>query len=90
METKKPILSDARQFATAIREKHPTQLFAYNLSPSFNWDEAGMSDADIRALNTELGKLGYVWQFITLASVTHCSRMHADFVHSESGGLVRS
>ena len=66
-ETKKPILSDAAHFATEIRKKYPHQLFAYNLSPSFNWDEAGMSDAAIQALNTELGKLGYIWQFITLA-----------------------
>ena len=67
METKKPILSDAQHFATEVRKKFPTQLFAYNLSPSFNWDQAGMSDKAIKELNTELGKLGYVWQFITLA-----------------------
>ncbi len=36
METKKPILSDAAHFATEIRKKYPSQLFAYNLSPSFN------------------------------------------------------
>lgn len=72
METKKPILSDAQHFATEVRKKFPTQLFAYNLSPSFNWDQAGMSDKAIQELNTELGKLGYVWQFITLAG------FHAD------------
>jgi len=84
METKKPILSDAAHFATEIRKKYPHQLFAYNLSPSFNWDEAGMSDAAIQALNTELGKLGYIWQFITLAGfhadslfVTQFSREYA-------------
>jgi len=84
METKKPILSDAAHFATEIRKKYPHQLFAYNLSPSFNWDEAGMSDKDIQQLNTELGKLGYVWQFITLAGfhsdslfVTQFSREYA-------------
>jgi isocitrate lyase len=65
METKKPILSDAKHFSEEIRKKYPSQLFAYNLSPSFNWDEAGMTDPAIKQLNTELGKLGYVWQFIT-------------------------
>lgn len=72
METKKPILSDAQHFSVEIRKKFPTQQFAYNLSPSFNWNEAGMTDPAIKALNTELGKLGYVWQFITLAG------FHAD------------
>jgi isocitrate lyase len=33
-----------------------------------------MSDAAIQALNTELGKLGYIWQFITLA-YEHMTRM---------------
>jgi len=37
------------------------------LSPSFNWDAAGMSDEQIGNFCTELGKLGYCWQFITLA-----------------------
>lgn len=72
METKKPVLEDARQFSLAVKKQHPHQMFAYNLSPSFNWDDAGMSDNDIRNLNIELGKLGYVWQFITLAG------FHAD------------
>jgi len=47
-------------------------MFAYNLSPSFNWDDAGMNDAQIRDLQIQLGLLGYVWQFITLAG------FHAD------------
>ena len=34
-----------------------------------------MKDDEIKALNTELGKLGYVWQFITLASVKRESNM---------------
>jgi isocitrate lyase len=67
METKKPILEDAKTFAAAVKSVHPHQMFAYNLSPSFNWDEAGMTDKDIRNLQLEMGKVGYVWQFITLA-----------------------
>jgi isocitrate lyase len=42
-------------------------MLAYNLSPSFNWDAAGMSDKEIEAFTGELGKRGFVWQFITLA-----------------------
>jgi len=74
METKQPILEDARRFSTEVRRERPWALFAYNLSPSFNWDEAGMSDEAIKQLNTELGKLGYVWQFITLAGF-HCDSL---------------
>merc|ERR1712056_64398 len=42
METGKPILSQATQFATEVRAAVPHQMLAYNLSPSFNWDAAGM------------------------------------------------
>lgn len=42
-------------------------MLAYNLSPSFNWDASGMSDAQLGSFNDDLGKLVYVWQFITLA-----------------------
>jgi len=67
METSKPILKDAQQFAKKIREVHPWAQFAYNLSPSFNWDAANMTEQQIAAFQDELGKEGYVWQFITLA-----------------------
>jgi isocitrate lyase len=46
---------------------HPHQMLAYNLSPSFNWDAAGMTDVQLAQFNDELGRLGYTWQFITLA-----------------------
>ena len=42
-------------------------MLSYNLSPSFNWDASGMMDAELAGFNYELGKLGYTWQFITLA-----------------------
>merc|ERR1719382_2287998 len=38
METGKPILSQATQFAGEVRAAVPHQMLAYNLSPSFNWD----------------------------------------------------
>jgi len=40
-------------------------MLAYNLSPSFNWDTTGMSDAEMRRFPEELGKLGFVFNFIT-------------------------
>jgi isocitrate lyase len=65
METKTADLHDAKIFADAIHEKFPDKLLAYNLSPSFNWDTTGMGDADMRRFPEELGKLGYVFNFIT-------------------------
>lgn len=47
-------------------------MLAYNLSPSFNWDAAGMSDNEMRSFSDKLAALGFVWQFITLAG------FHAD------------
>jgi isocitrate/methylisocitrate lyase len=65
METKTASLHDARKFAEAIHAVHPDRMLAYNLSPSFNWDTTGMSDAEMRRFPEELGKLGYVFNFIT-------------------------
>lgn len=67
METPTPTVKTAREFAEGVKKYHPTVFLAYNLSPSFNWDAAGMTDKEIQDFQTELGKLGYVWQFITLA-----------------------
>ncbi len=65
METKTANLDDARQFAEAVHAAYPDQLLAYNLSPSFNWDTTGMSDDEMRQFPDELGKLGFVFNFIT-------------------------
>ncbi len=65
METKTAHLPDAQQFAEAIHAKYPQQMLAYNLSPSFNWDTTGMTDDEMREFPTELGKLGFVFNFIT-------------------------
>ena len=40
-------------------------MLAYNLSPSFNWDTTGLSDDEMRRFPEELGKLGFVFNFIT-------------------------
>jgi isocitrate lyase len=65
METKTADLADARRFADAIHARHPDAMLAYNLSPSFNWDTTGMTDDEMRRFPDELGRLGYVFQFIT-------------------------
>ena len=65
METKTADLADARQFAEAVHAVYPDQMLAYNLSPSFNWDTTGMSDEEMRAFPEELGKMGFVFNFIT-------------------------
>jgi len=65
METKTARLEDAREFAEAIHAVYPDKMLAYNLSPSFNWDTTGMSDEEMRRFPEELGKLGFVFNFIT-------------------------
>ena len=65
METKTAHLGDAREFAEAVHATHPDKMLAYNLSPSFNWDTTGMSDAEMREFPTKLGELGFVFNFIT-------------------------
>ena len=65
METKTADLVDAREFADAIHAVFPDQMLAYNLSPSFNWDTTGMTDDEMRAFPEELGKMGFVFNFIT-------------------------
>jgi isocitrate lyase len=65
METKTADLGEARQFAAAIHAELPDKMLAYNLSPSFNWDTTGMSDEEMRRFPEELGKLGFVFNFIT-------------------------
>ena len=65
-ETSKPDLAQARRFADAIHAKYPDQLLAYNCSPSFNW-KANLDDETMKTFREELGKMGYKFQFITLA-----------------------
>ena len=65
METASANLDEARHFAEAIHAEFPDKMLAYNLSPSFNWDSTGMSDDDMRRFPEELGKMGFVFNFIT-------------------------
>ncbi|MBU8906772.1 isocitrate lyase [Desertibacillus haloalkaliphilus] len=65
-ETSKPSLEEAQKFADAIHAKFPGKMLAYNCSPSFNW-EANLDKDTIETYQVELGKMGYKFQFVTLA-----------------------
>ncbi len=66
METGKPDLEEARQFAEAILAKFPGKLLAYNCSPSFNWRKH-LSMQQCETFQRELGAMGYKFQFVTLS-----------------------
>jgi isocitrate lyase len=65
-ETSHPDLEDAYRFAEAIHSRFPGKLLAYNCSPSFNW-AARLNANTIARFQTELGRMGYKFQFVTLA-----------------------
>ena len=65
-ETAKPDLEEAKKFAEAIYKEHPNKLLAYNCSPSFNWKK-NLDKDTMKKFQSELGKMGYKFQFITLA-----------------------
>ena len=65
-ETSTPSLEQAQQFADAIHEKFPGKMLAYNCSPSFNWKK-NLDDKTIANFQKEIARMGYKFQFITLA-----------------------
>ncbi len=65
-ETSHPDLAEAKQFAQAIRSQYPDKMLAYNCSPSFNWRK-NIDEATIARFQPELAKMGYKFQFVTLA-----------------------
>lgn len=66
METGNPDLGLAKEFADAIHAKYPGKMLAYNCSPSFNWAKF-MDEKTMLTFREELAKMGYKFQFITLA-----------------------
>ena len=76
MESELPDYNQAKEFAEGIKAKWPNQWLAYNLSPSFNWNKAMPADEQETYIK-RLGKLGYVWQFITLAGL-HTTALAVD------------
>jgi isocitrate lyase len=65
-ETARPDLDEARRFAESMHAEFPGKLLAYNCSPSFNW-KSHLDDATIAKFQSELGAMGYKYQFVTLA-----------------------
>ncbi|OIK16451.1 isocitrate lyase [Bacillus sp. MUM 116] len=65
-ETSEPNVEEARKFAEAVHEQFPGKLLAYNCSPSFNWKKK-LDPETIAKFQQELGKMGYKFQFVTLA-----------------------
>jgi isocitrate lyase len=65
-ETSTPDLDEAREFANTVHAEFPGKLLAYNCSPSFNW-RRHLDDETIARFQRELGRLGYAFQFVTLA-----------------------
>src|SRR5437899_322419 len=85
-ETSTPDLAEARKFADAIHAKFPGKLLAYNCSPSFNWKKK-LDDVTIANFQQELGKLGYKFQFVTLAGfhALNMSMFHLARGYSQAG-----
>jgi isocitrate lyase len=65
-ETSHPDMAEAQQFAEAIHAKYPEKMLAYNCSPSFNWRK-NLDEATIARFQPELARMGYKFQFVTLA-----------------------
>ncbi|APA11550.1 isocitrate lyase [Sclerotinia sclerotiorum 1980 UF-70] len=68
MESKLPDYNQAAEFAAGVHAVYPELKLAYNLSPSFNW-KAAMPRSEQETYIQRLSKLGYCWQFITLAGL---------------------
>jgi isocitrate lyase len=65
-ETSTPDIGEAESFAHAIHAAFPGKQLAYNCSPSFNWSRH-LSERQIASFQSDLAKLGYRFQFVTLA-----------------------
>jgi isocitrate lyase len=66
VESDKPNLELAKEFAETIHATFPDKKLAYNCSPSFNW-KSHLDDDQIASFQRELAAMGYAFQFITLA-----------------------
>jgi isocitrate/methylisocitrate lyase len=65
-ETSEPDLQEAERVAREIHEQFPGKMLAYNCSPSFNWRKK-LDPETIATFQQQLGRMGYKFQFITLA-----------------------
>ncbi|EGW35029.1 isocitrate lyase [Spathaspora passalidarum NRRL Y-27907] len=83
MESALPDYQQAKEFAEGVKAAYPDQWLAYNLSPSFNWNKA-MPPNEQETYIKRLAKLGYVWQFITLAGLHTTALAVDDFANQYS------
>ena len=67
METSTPNLEDAQKFADGVHAEFPGKMLAYNCSPSFNW-QRDLGAENLADFQKNLAKMGYKYQFVTLAS----------------------
>ncbi|PIC76003.1 isocitrate lyase [Sporosarcina sp. P19] len=79
-ETSHPSLEEAQEFADAIHAKFPEKMLAYNCSPSFNW-KANLDQETIAKYQVELGKMGYKFQFVTLAGFHSLNHSMFELAH---------
>lgn len=84
-ETSTPDLELARRFASAIHERFPGKLLAYNCSPSFNWKK-NLDDNTIAHFQDALSEMGYKYQFITLAGIHSMWFNMFDLAHAYAQG----
>ena len=80
-ETSKPCLKEAKRFADAVRGSVPDAMLAYNCSPSFNWRKSIPGDEELANFQYELGRMGFKFQFITLAGFHATNKAVFEFAH---------
>ena len=80
-ETSTPCLKDAKRFADAVKGAVPDAMLAYNCSPSFNWRKSIPGDQELKDFQRELGKMGFKFQFITLAGFHQTNYSVFDFAN---------
>jgi isocitrate lyase len=90
-ETSEPNLDDAAKFASAIHAQYPGKLLAYNCSPSFNW-RSKLSLSEIAVFQHNLARIGYRFQFVTLAGFHALNLSMFELAHeySRTGMLAYS
>jgi len=89
MESKLPDYAQAQEFASGVHAVYPNLKLAYNLSPSFNWKSA-MPRAEQETYIQRLSKLGYCWQFITLAGLHTTALISDQFAKAYSTNGMRA
>jgi len=80
-ETSTPDLKDAKRFADAVKGAVPDAMLAYNCSPSFNWRKSIPGDQELKEFQRELGRMGFKFQFITLAGFHQTNYAVFDFAN---------